>query len=82
MVKSAKVTLTTTAGVVVAAHPANRTIELHAKGTLYLGGSDVTANNGYHMDNGDKLTVELAADDVLYGITSAATSDITLLYRI
>jgi hypothetical protein len=82
MVKSGNVTVTTTATTILAAHPSTRRIALHAKGTLYLGGSDVTTTIGYKMDNGDKVELEIYANDVLYGITSASTSDITVLYNI
>lgn len=82
MIKSTNTTLTTTAAAVIPAHPANRWLLLHAKGTLFLGGSDVTTANGYRMDNGDKISLELDANETLYGITSAATSDISVLYNI
>jgi protein involved in polysaccharide export with SLBB domain len=42
----------------------------------------VTAANGYHMDNGDKLEITIPADQALYGITSTGTNVISVLYNI
>jgi hypothetical protein len=78
---SKKVTCTTTATLIVAGDDANRQVVLHAKGNLYIGGSDVTSDS-YQMDNGDKLEITLPPQQSLYGITSAATSDITCFYSI
>lgn len=78
---SKKVTCTTTATLIVAGDESNRQIALHAKGTVYIGGSDVTTS-AYHMDNGDKLEITLPPKQSLYGITSAGTSDITCFYSI
>jgi hypothetical protein len=78
---SKRVTCTTTATLIVAGDDANRQVALHAKGNLYIGGSDVTSSS-YQMDNGDKLEITLPPQQSLYGITSAATSDITCFYSI
>ena len=82
MIKTDQVSLTTTRSVIVAAHPGNRQVALHAKGQVYIGGSDVTASNGYHMDNGDKLEITLPADVALYGITSTGTNVVSVLWSI
>lgn len=82
MIKSASVTLSTTRSVIALPHPGNRQIALHAKGQVYLGGDDVTAANGYHMDNGDKLEITIPADVALYGITSSGSNVVTVLYNI
>jgi protein involved in polysaccharide export with SLBB domain len=79
MASSKNQTLTTTAASILATDDVMRTVCLHSKGTLYLGGEGVTVANGYRMDNGDKLTIEIYQGEVLYGITSASTSDISVL---
>jgi len=82
MIKTEQVSLTTTRSIVAPAHEGNRQIALHAKGQVYIGGSDVTVANGYHMDNGDKLEITIPADQALYGITSSGTNVVSVLYSI
>ena len=60
MPKSAVKTVTTTAAIVVPEDIFDQTVWLHSSsGTLYIGGSDVTAANGYRLDNGDKITINV-----------------------
>ena len=54
----------------------SRDLALHSKGSIHIGGSDVTTANGYLMDNGDKLIIKLAEGETLWGISTATTSDI------
>ena len=79
MASSKNQTLTTTAASILASDDVMRTVCLHAKGTLYIGGEEVTSAIGYRMDNGDKLTIQIYQGEVLYGITSTSTSDLGVL---
>ena len=83
MPKSAVKTVTTTAAIVVPADIADQTVWLHSSsGTLYIGGSDVTAANGYRLDNGDKITVAVGDHEALYAITSAGTANLYVLSQV
>ena len=83
MPKSTVQTVTTTASIVIPALPGDQSVYLHsASGTLYIGGPDLTAANGYRMDNGDKLTIMVGDHEPLYAITSAGTATLYVLSQI
>ena len=83
MPKSAVYTVTTTKAIVVPQEIGDQSVYLHsASGTLYLGGADLTAANGYRMDNGDKLSLMVGDHQDLYAITSAGTSTLYVLSQI
>lgn len=46
---------------------------------MYLGGSDVTASNGLHLDNGEMLEIRIPQDNELYGISESTTGNISVL---
>ena len=83
MPKSSVATVTTTAAIVVPALIGDQSVYLHSgNGTLYLGGADLTAANGYRMDNGDKLSIMVGDHKPLYAITSAGTATLYVLSQI
>ena len=83
MPKSAVKTVTTTAAIVVSADIADQTVWLHSSsGTLYIGGSDLTAANGYKLDNGDKITINVGDHEALYAITSSGTANLYVLSQV
>jgi hypothetical protein len=82
MPSSSQKTLTTTASIIVAANRADQIVKLHSKGAFLIGGADLTASNGFVVDNGDKLTIQLSDNEALYGITSTGTSDVSILVTI
>jgi hypothetical protein len=70
---STQYTITATATLIVAADNAAEEIHIHAtSGAFYIGGSDVTASNGYLLDHKDKVVVQNHGN-ALYGITSTGT---------
>ena len=78
-VRSAQVTVGTTATLLAAADAVGEMVYLHSSsGTCYLGASDVTASTGYKMDNGDKITLH-NREGALYAITSAGTVTMQVL---
>jgi hypothetical protein len=83
MPKSSVATVTTTAAIVAPALIGDQSVYLHsASGTLYIGGADLTAANGYRMDNGDKLSLMVGDHEPLYAITSAGTATLYVLSQI
>ena len=83
MPKSAVYTVTTTRAIVVPQEIGDQSVYLHSgSGTLYLGGPDLTAANGYRMDNNDKLSLMVGDHQDLYAITSAGTATLYVLSQI
>lgn len=83
MPKSAVYTVATTKAIVVPQEIGDQSVYLHsASGTLYIGGADLTAANGYRMDNGDKLSLMVGDHQDLYAITSAGTATLYVLSQI
>jgi hypothetical protein len=83
MPKSAVKTVTTTAAVVVPQSIFHQTVWLHSSsGTLYIGGDDLTVANGYKLDNGDKITINVGDYQALYAITSSGTANLYVLSQI
>ena len=83
MPKSTVATVTTTAAIVVPQSIFHQTVWLHSSsGTLYIGGSDLTTANGFKLDNGDKLTINVGDYQALYAITTAGTATLYVLSQI
>ena len=73
-------TITTTRQLIVPVDGSAQEIHFHSSsGISYLGGSDVTVDNGYKVDNGEKFTMLLHPGDSLYAITSAGSVQVMLL---
>ena len=84
-------TVTTTRAIVVAANRADQVVQLsNASGggggggstPIYIGGANLTAANGYKLDNGDKLTIMVGDHEALYGITASSTQTVAVLKQI
>jgi hypothetical protein len=75
-----KITVTTTATLLVASDPHDQTVLVHAEqGAVYIGNAGVTSTTGFKLDNQDKVTLPLGAYQALYGIT-ASGSDTVYVY--
>jgi hypothetical protein len=46
---------------------------------MYLGGSDVTASNGLHLDNGELIEIRVPQDNEIYAISESSTGNISIL---
>ena len=83
MPKSSVATVTTTAAIVVLESIFHQTVWLHSSsGILYIGGADLTTANGYKLDNGDKITINVGDYQALYAITSSGTATLYVLSQI
>ncbi len=72
--KSTVVTVTTSPTLLIAADNQNRVCYLHCDtGSIYIGGSDVTAANGLHLSNGTTMEITLPIGQTIYGVTSSST---------
>ena len=80
MPRSSVATVTTTKAIVVPQEIGDQSVYLHsASGTLYIGGEDLTAANGYRLDNNDKLSLLVGDHQDLYAITSSGTATLYVL---
>lgn len=79
--KSVKVSVGTTALIVVAADDKNRLVNLHnaGGGKVYLGGSAVTSDDGFHLNNAETVVIEVPARETLYGVSASGTNDVIVL---
>jgi len=83
MPKTAQVSVSTTRTLVVPELIGDQSVYLHSSsGTIYIGGPDVTAANGYRLDSGDKLTIMVGDHEALYAITSSGTANLYVMTQI
>ena len=47
--------------------------------TVYIGGSSVTSSDGFPLEPGDSIPIDLGEDVILYGITITGTSEVRTL---
>ena len=80
MAYSRHFTITTTRQLIVPVDGSAQEIHFHAaSGICYIGGEDVTTDNGFKVDNGEKISMLLHPGDSLYAITSSGSVQIMLL---
>jgi hypothetical protein len=78
--KSTVVTVTTSPTLLIAADNQNRVCYLHSgTGSIYVGGSDVTAANGIHLSNGTTMEITLPINETIYGVTQSSTHTMRML---
>ena len=46
---------------------------------VYLGGSDVSSTNGFHLANAADVEVEIPQDNELYAISASGSGDVHVL---
>lgn len=78
---STQVTVTDTRGIIAAAANSYQNIYLHnlGGGAIYIGGSNVTINNGYKLDNGETLSLIIGDSEALYGVAASGTHTLAVL---
>jgi hypothetical protein len=78
--KSIAVTVTTSPTLVIAADNIPRHCYLHSQsGSLYIGGNDVTAANGFHLSNGESIELFVQTNETVYAITSSSSHTMRVL---
>jgi hypothetical protein len=79
---STVVTVTNAPTLIVPKDDKPRTVYLHnsAGTTVYIGGSEVTTTNGFHLGNGESQDLFVPTNEQVYGIVaSGSPSDIKVL---
>lgn len=83
MAYSRHFTVTTTRQLIVPIDGSAQEVLLHSTGgTVYVGGDDVTVDNGYKLDGGDKVNFIIHPGDTLYAITNAGSVQIMMLFLV
>ena len=78
--KTSAVTVAATATLLIDADNQNRTCYLHSgTGSVYVGGSDVTASTGIHLPNGTTMQLTVPQGETIYGITASGTQTMRVL---
>lgn len=72
-------TITTTAQSIVGVDNVEQFVTLHADGSVYVGGSNVTSSNGIHIQNGETLQLTILEACDLWAITSTGTNTLRVL---
>jgi hypothetical protein len=80
--RSARVTVGTTATLLVDVDSTHREIHLHAltNTTVMIGGADVTSSNGFVLEKDDgALTIQLPPNEKIFGVVASGTEVVTIL---
>ena len=48
---------------------------------IYIGGSDVSSTNGYHLNSAESLTLTLLPGNSLYGSTGSGAKDLAFFVQ-
>ena len=76
-------TITTTRQVILPVDGSAQEVLIHCtNGKVYIGGSDVTVDNGYALDAGDKLVMTIHGHDAIYAIAASGTHKISVLFLV
>lgn len=76
---SSVITVTTTAQTIVSLDNVTQYVQLHAKGSTYLGATDVTTASGFLMDNDDKIALVIPQGCSLSAIASSGSHTLYVL---
>jgi hypothetical protein len=78
--KTSAITVGTTATLLIAADDTTRKCYLHSgTGSVYIGGSDVTAATGIHLPTNTTMEINVPFKETIYGVVSAGTQTMRVL---
>jgi hypothetical protein len=77
------VTCTTSPTLAFNAGASGSLLHLHnsSGGVIYIGGSDVSVSNGYHLSNTENLFITLLPGNSLYGRAGSGTKDLAFFVQ-
>lgn len=78
---SEEFTIAETAVKIISSQNFTQTINIHNDhgNKIYLGGSNVSSINGFHLDNDTNLVIEIPSDNELYAIAASGSDDVHIL---
>ncbi len=83
MAYSRQFTITTTRQVILPVDGSAQEVLIHCtNGKVYIGGADVTVDNGYALDAGDKEVMTIHANDAIYAIAASGSHQISVLFLV
>lgn len=83
MAYSRQYTINSTRQVILPVDGSAQEVLLHSKsGKLYIGGADVTVDNGLALDNGEKMQMTIHANDAIYAITASGTVTLSVMWLV
>ena len=79
--KSVAVTVDTSSTLIVAADNIPRTVYIHNGGgaKIYVGGTDVSTGNGFHIGNNESQDFFIPTNEKLYGVVASNTNVVNVL---
>ena len=73
------ITITTTAQSIVGIDNVEQYVTLHSEGSTYIGASNVTSDNGIHVQNGETLQLTISEGCDLWAIAASGTNTLRVL---
>jgi hypothetical protein len=76
-------TITTTRQVILPVDGSAQEVHIHStSGKVYIGGADVTVDNGLALDNGEKMILTIHPNDAIYAVCNAGTVGLSVLWLV
>jgi len=79
MATASRVTVDTSADVIVTNDAGKYVVRNRGSVAVYLGGSAVTSSDGWQLDAGESVSFEMNGSDDLYGITGSSSAVVHVL---
>ena len=78
---SKAVTVSTTATLICPSDDKHRVVYIHNGGgsKIYIGGSDVSTTNGFHLANNENVTIEVPTRETLHAVVASSTNVVNVL---
>ena len=75
------VSVTTSPTLIVPSDNIPRTVYIHNSGgaKVYLGGADVSTENGFHLGNGESQDFFIPTNEKLYSVVASSTNTVNVL---
>jgi hypothetical protein len=82
-IQQKRVTVTTSPTLVVGNGQSPIIVRVHnaTTGSIFLGNSNVTSADGYHLESTESLEMTLVHGNALYGIVASGTKDMTVMWQ-
>jgi len=81
MISESKVVAADTPTLILDSYNFEQHIYLHNNHSnkMYIGGSNVSASNGLHLDNGEMIEIRIPQDNFLYALSESTPGNLSIL---
>ena len=78
---SEEFTITTSPVKIISSQNFEQTVYLHNdhSSKMYIGGSDVTTTNGFHLTQDTNINIRIPQDNELYAVVASGSGDLHIL---